>query len=137
MTSQCASRTGPSGIRPFDPGDNTGVHLAEIMEIPASIELLSDPNIWVFDTGASNHFTMSKLGATNIRESGETSRGMTGNAVSNELIDLKLTQYSKSGVRGHTCTLTDVSYNKKFKYNLFSPSRLMSKAASGLPMRFE
>ena len=97
------------------------------MEIPASIELLSDPNIWVFDTGASNHFTMSKLGATNIRESGETSRGMTGNAVSNELIDLKLTQYSKSGVRGHTCTLTDVSYNKKFKYNLFSPSRLMSK----------
>eukprot|EP00956_Cyclotella_meneghiniana_P001121 scaffold1304_cov73-Cyclotella_meneghiniana.AAC.1 len=73
---------------------------------------------------------MSKLGATIIRESGETSRGMTGNAVSNELIDLKLTQYSKSGVRGHTCTLTDVSYNKKFKYNLFSPSRLMSKGWS-------
>ena len=103
------------------------VNLAETSEIPANIEMLNDDNVWVFDTGASNHFTKSNAGATNIRSSVKMSQGMTGNAVSNELMDLRLTQYSKSGVRGHTVTLTDVCYNRKFKYNLFSPSRLLSK----------
>eukprot|EP00956_Cyclotella_meneghiniana_P009199 scaffold12643_cov136-Cyclotella_meneghiniana.AAC.2 len=99
------------------------------MEIPATMELLKSNEIWVCDSGASNHFTKSKTGGVNFRsDSGKVSQGMTGAAVKNAVMDLKLTQYSKVGViRGETFKLTDVSYSKSFQYNLFSPARLLVK----------
>jgi hypothetical protein len=54
------------------------------------------------------------------------SLGMTGEGtVSSTTMDFVVTQYSKSGVENATFKLTDVSYNKKFNYNLFSAARCL------------
>ena len=48
------------------------IMLAEIegagITFPKSLELLGSKNIWIADTGASNHMTFDKTGASNIRK---------------------------------------------------------------------
>lgn len=39
--------------------------MAVTMELPATMEILCSTDIWVCDTAASNHFSMSKDGAYN------------------------------------------------------------------------
>ena len=50
-------------------------------EVPASMDVLRDANIWICDSGASNHSTNSDAGARNKRETTSASLGHVGQAV--------------------------------------------------------
>ena len=48
--------------------------------VPTSIKMLSQPDIWICDTGASSHSTNKKSGAKNERNTGSASLGHAGQA---------------------------------------------------------
>ena len=50
---------------------------AEQLEFPATMELLKDKEVWIADTGASNHTTPWKDGAINKRPSNVLTQGAT------------------------------------------------------------
>ena len=50
-------------------------------EVPASMDVLRDANIWICDSGASNHSTNSDVGARNKRDTTSASLGHVGQAV--------------------------------------------------------
>ena len=57
--------------------------------IAGSLEILKDPKIWICDTGASNHSTISKVGCSVERPSKTQSQGVSGPARKAES-DIKL-----------------------------------------------
>ena len=48
--------------------------------IAGSLEILKDPEIWICDTGASNHLTFAKVGCSAERPSETQSQGISGPA---------------------------------------------------------
>ena len=121
-------RAGPSGIRPKEKHQNIEEEISLAMEMPASVELLKHDDIWVCDTAASNHFVKSNHGAVNVKSNNVKSQGMTGESVnSNQVMDFVMTQYSKSGAQGGRFRITDVSFNPKFNFNLFSAARCLNQ----------
>ena len=50
-------------------------------EVPASMDVLRDANIWICDSGASNHSTNSDAGARNKRDTTSASLGHVGQTV--------------------------------------------------------
>jgi hypothetical protein len=98
------------------------------MSVPSTSidELLSSDDMWVCDTGASNHCIRSNVGVRNVRKSSVQTQGMTGSATdSSVIVDVKMTHFSNQGVQGTTFTMKDVIYNPNFKYNLFSASKCL------------
>ena len=96
------------------------------LDIPATMEILRDGDVWICDTGASSHSTNDNLGAANVKESGSASLGHTGSAVKATCtIDLPGQFAAKDGSPGMKATLTDVSYNKEANFNLLSLTRLL------------
>ena len=91
---------GPSGIRPNSkPASNAEQALASI-EVPATLRILKDDDIWVCDTAASNHFSKNCDGAYNVRNTSTMSTGMSGASVDATMMDFVMTQYSKTGAEG-------------------------------------
>jgi hypothetical protein len=70
------------------------------IEVPATLGILKDNDIWVCDTAASNHFSKSCDGAYNVRNTSTMSTGMSGASVDATMMDFVMTQYSKMGVEG-------------------------------------
>ena len=95
------------------------------IEVPATLGILKDDDIWVCDTAASNHFSKNCDGAYNVRNTSTMSTGMSGASVDATMMDFVMTQYSKTGAEGERFKLTDVNYSKKFNYNLFSAARCL------------
>ena len=52
--------------------------MAAELEIPTSLYVLHDYDIWVSDAAAGNHFAKSKQGANNGHKSNNIPQGMTG-----------------------------------------------------------
>ena len=48
---------------------------------PGNLELLKSADIWIGDTGATNHTTFSKEGAKNVEESSMSTHGITGETI--------------------------------------------------------
>ena len=94
---------------------------------PINVEdLLNSDDLWVCDTGASNHCIQSSLGSNNRRTNKSQMQGMTGQITnSSVIVDIKMTHYKKDGERGITFKMTDVICNPNFNYNLFSASRCL------------
>lgn len=104
------------------------------LELPATIELLSQLGIWICDTGASCHSTYSPVGATNIRNSGISTVGHVGQAVATtKTIDIPGRFVSRDGTRSMDGVLTEVGLNPKMNYNLMSLSRTLMKGWRILP----
>jgi hypothetical protein len=95
--------------------------MASELEAPAALDLLHDDDIWVSYTAASNHFAKSKVGSFDLRKTDTVSQGMTGNGIEVSCT----TQYSKTGHIKESFKPTNVSYNAKFNFNLFSVSRCL------------
>lgn len=80
------------------------------------------------DTGATHHSCNSKEGAINERPARSSTLGHAGNAVKEESkIDLKGQFMTDDGELGITATLTEVSVNRKYNFNLFSLTRLLAR----------
>jgi hypothetical protein len=98
------------------------------LELPATIELLSQLDIWICDTGASCHSTYSPVGAINIRNSGISTVGHIGQAVTTtKTIDIPSRFVSPDGTCSMSGTLTEVGLNPKMNYNLMSLSGMLMK----------
>jgi hypothetical protein len=82
--------------------------------------------IWLGDTGASQHSSSVKNGAHNERASGQTSLGATGQPVVPECtFDLAGQFINADGSLGLEAVITEISYNSRHKFNLFSISRML------------
>jgi hypothetical protein len=82
--------------------------------------------IWLGDTGASQHSSSAKNGARNVRASGQTSLGATGQPVVPECtFDLAGQFVNADGSLGLEAVITEVSYNSRHNFNLFSISRML------------
>ena len=90
------------------------------------MELLKDREVWIADTGASNHSTPYKLGAVNERPSDVLAQGATGAPVAPTCeIDIPTTICDKFGNEKGRLMLTEVGHMADGRYNLFSVSRAM------------
>ena len=77
--------------------------MAAAMEMPATMEILCNNDLWVCDTAASNHFAKSKDGVYNSHKTGRVSQGMTGGHVEvSVLVDFTVAHYTKEGLEGDT-----------------------------------
>ena len=98
------------------------------MEMPVSLQILAQDDIWICDTGASSNGTFSKKGAKNIRKNGSSSLGQAGKALDAELtIDVPGQFVCKDGTLGGKAVLHDCNFNEKMNFNLLSLSRLIFK----------
>ena len=94
---------------------------------PGSLELLKSADIWIGDTGATNHTTFSKEGSKNVKESSISTHGITGETIKpdNE-IDIECVHYDQYGnVSQSGLTFSGVSYMKGCNYNLCSLSKML------------
>ena len=74
--------------------------MAAAMEMPGTMEILCNNDIWVCNTAASNHFAKSD-GAYNSRKTDGVSQGMTGGHVEvSLLIDFTVTHYTRKEWKG-------------------------------------
>ena len=89
-------------------------------------DVLSDPNVFIGDTGASNHATNNKRGATNIKEGYGATTGITGSSIqSSMLFDLECVHCNKNGKEIMLITFTNVNHIAGGNYNLASLPRMM------------
>ena len=94
----------------------------------ASLARLKAEDIWICDSGASNHSTWSKKGARNEKETGSVSIGHTDTAVTaTSTIDVPGQFMMQDGKVGLRAVLTDCSYNPKNNFNLLSLASLINK----------
>lgn len=95
--------------------------------MPSQFEILYEPDIWIADTGATNHATRFNNGAINIREGGIGSVGQTGNAVDIEqTFDLPGQWVDRYGTLGLLALMKEVSYSRRMNFNLFSLGRMLA-----------
>ena len=97
------------------------------MAIADNFEILKDAEIWIADTGASNHSTFSRTGSINVIESdlGMT-QGATGEAVApKSAVDIPSLACDRYGNQQFEVTMTGVSLIPKGNFNIFSITRLL------------
>ena len=88
--------------------------------------ILYDDEIFVADTAATTHVTFSKNGARNERKCDIVSVGhMREGVVSTSIVDIPGQFENKDGEIGLTAELTEVRYDEKYNFNLFSLSKIM------------
>ena len=91
------------------------------MEFPASIELTRDYQVWIADTGATNHSTPNDRGCTNKRTSEVTAQGAHGPGVRPDCeMDIPSTVCDKYGNELMDFMMTNVVHMSYGNYNLFS-----------------
>lgn len=92
------------------------------------MKLLERDDIWIGDTGASNHTSFSNAGSKNERESQMLSKGIMGDEIKPGLeMDLECTHCDKFGNEVMDITLDSVGHMKGSNYNLCSLTRMMQK----------
>ena len=103
---------------------NALVHIAGA--ITEAKDVLSDPNVFIGDTGASNHVTNNRRGVMNIKEGYGATTGITGSSIqSSMLFDLECIHCDKNGKEMMPITFTNVNHIAGGNYNLASLPRMM------------
>jgi hypothetical protein len=89
--------------------------------------LLTDPNVFIADSGATTHASASNIGLVNMRHGGkndfiEVASGLQEAAV--KIGDLPCIVCNQQGLELQRVLLHDVTYSPSLKFNLFSTSKL-------------
>lgn len=96
------------------------------IEFPANAQLLSSPNVWIGDTGASGHSTGYDIGGTNVRDGVSATTGMNGApVVAAKEMDIPVEHCDKTGQKLKRMIFKDVSYLKGANFNLCSLTKMM------------
>ena len=103
--------------------------LALAMSVPASLQILKSEDIWIGDTGASNHCTFSNIGIYNTQYTGtSTTVGASGGGLEPKYHgDLHVIACNKEGMTYGKFKLKGVSYSNQYNFNLFSISRVVEQ----------
>jgi hypothetical protein len=97
------------------------------MTFPSVQALLSDPDVFIADSGATTHAMASIKGMKNLRKGCdgdfiEVASGLQETAV--QIGDLPCVMCDKHGQELQNVVLHDVTYSPRLKFNLFSTSKL-------------
>lgn len=88
--------------------------------------MLHDENVWICDTGASNHVTWCNKGAINLCDIQMLSLGHTGEAVgTTAVINIPGMFMPTPGELGIIAVVRECQYNKVHSFTLLSLSRLL------------
>ena len=106
--------------------DRREYSLASSMQFNATLDLLKSPDIWIGDSGASNHSSMHEEGTKNQKECTTLTMGHSGGETKGEMeADLDVTHCNKFGEEVCDLTMTKVNIAKISNYQLFSLARLL------------
>eukprot|EP00957_Ditylum_brightwellii_P202810 15331891-Ditylum_brightwellii.AAC.1 len=97
-------------------------------EFPTSLNLLTDPNVWICDTGVSAHASGHKCGMIKIRETkhGNHITGMNGKQEQSTMIaKIPGTMCDKYGNKIRKETINEVTHVPTSQHNLFSATKLI------------
>ena len=97
------------------------------LTFPASRALLTDPNVFIADTGSTVHSTRFKHGFKNSKRGTDDDAITMGNGTREDATmigDLQGTMCNNKGNELGVATLTDVAYLPTSKFNLFSVTKL-------------
>ena len=104
------------------------VLMALKMKFPFVAELLKDPNIWIGDTGATNHVKNNRMGLINlVEDSSGITMGNNEVEKSTESGDLPCVACDKEGSQLDRIRMTAVSVVPTSGFNLFSISRCLKE----------
>jgi hypothetical protein len=95
------------------------------------MDILKRSNVWIADSGASNHVTFSDKGYRNrIIATGLTHR-IVGNSVLPKCeLDVPCVYFDKDGAHLGEVIIADVSHLPEGSFNLFSMTRLQKKGCT-------
>ena len=94
--------------------------------IAGSLGILKDPEIWICDTGASNHSMFAKVGCSAERPSETQSQGISGPARKAESeINLPRIVCDRFGNELTKVTLKEILYKGDSNFNLFLVGRCL------------
>jgi hypothetical protein len=92
------------------------------------MDMLKRSDMWIADSGASNHVTFSDKGCRNRRITTGLTYGIVGNSVLPKCeLDIPCVQFDKDGAQLGEVIITDVSHLPEVNFNLFSVPRLQKK----------
>ena len=99
--------------------------------VPIPMDILFEKDVWIADTGASNHGTYNDLGGTDVQISTSSNLGIHGSAVKVEkTINISGQFVEKNGNQGLKATLTAVNYTPGSNFNVISVTRLLMQGWS-------
>jgi hypothetical protein len=88
---------------------------------------LVDKDMWIVDTGATNHVTYSRIGGVSHCNTTVKTREFIGESINPDLkMDIPATNMRNDG-KEIKAELKHVQVNKKFNLNLFSVTRMLQK----------
>ncbi len=94
----------------------------------ASMDMLKRSDMWIADSGASNHVTFSDKGCRNKRIATGTTHGIVDESVLPKCeLDMPCIHYDKDGTQVGEVLFTEVSHVPEGNFNLFSLTRLQKK----------
>jgi hypothetical protein len=121
VTTTTSKYLGPFG----HPAQEYGLRAANMM---ASMNMLKRSDMWIADSGASNHVTFSDLGCVTQREATGLTHRIVDRLVHLKFkLDIPFVNHDKDGNHVGDMTITDVSHLPEIKFNLFSLTRLQKK----------
>jgi hypothetical protein len=92
------------------------------------LQALNSPNMWISDTGATDHSIKHRQGGINSRPSTSRTRGIYGHAVKPSMeVDLPETYCDKSGMEQFAVKSQNVDVILKSHSNLISITKLMEE----------
>jgi Zinc knuckle len=97
------------------------------LSFPNVRAMLTDPCIFIADSGVTTHATASKMGMTNLRngEDGEYIEIASGlHEAAMQIGDLSCVICNQHGQELQNVTLSDITYSPSLKFNLFSTTKL-------------
>jgi hypothetical protein len=90
--------------------------------------MLKRTDIWVADSGASNHVTFSDKRCRNKRIATGSTHRIVGDSVLPKCeLDIPCVYFDKDGAQVGEVIITDVSHLPEGKFNLFSVKRMQKK----------
>jgi hypothetical protein len=88
------------------------------------MDMLKRINIWIADSGASNHVTFKDKGCRNKRIATGSTCGIVGNSVRPKCeLNIPCVHFDKDGSQVVEVLITDVSHLSEGNFNLFSVTR--------------
>jgi hypothetical protein len=93
-----------------------------------AMDMLKRSDMWIADSGASNHVTFSDRGCRNKRMATGLTHGIVGNSVLPKCeLDIPCVHFNKDGAQLGEVIITDVSHLPEGNFNLFSVTRLQKR----------
>jgi hypothetical protein len=92
------------------------------------MDMFKRTDLWIADSGASNHVTFSDKGRRNKRFATGLAHGIVGDLVLPKCeLDIPCVHFDKDGAQVGEEIITDVSHLPEGNFNLFSVTRLQKK----------